>query len=157
MENKVLSFDTGVVKYHINDTFDVCFNPTDTYFVNRFYEVFEKLDQEQSKYEQEVEARKGDYHKTFEYAKTRDLEMRGLIDDLLGEGASDALFPGMNCYSLASGLPVWMNLLFAIADEIHDAYQNNETQADPRVRNYNNKYNKLMAKYAGTRSRGKKS
>lgn len=153
MDAKVLSFETGVVTYHINDSFEVSFNPTDTYFVNRFYEIFEKLDREQGKYEEEVEKRKGDFHKTFEYAQERDIEMRGLIDGLLGDGAADALFHGMNCYSLANGLPVWMNLMFAIADEIHDAYQSNEGKADPRVRDYNVKYTKLMAKYAGQRKK----
>lgn len=156
MDNKILSFDTGVVTYKINDNFTVAFNPTDTYFVNRFYDIFEKLDKEQGKYEAEVEKRKGDFHATFEYAQQRDIEMRGLIDGLLGEGASAALFQNMNCYSLASGLPVWMNLMFAIADEIHDAYQSQEGKADPRIQGYNAKYNKLMAKYAGTRAKQQK-
>jgi hypothetical protein len=73
--------------------------------------------------------------------------MRGIIDDLLGDGVSDALFGDMNVYALADGLPVWMNLLFAIAEEVERAYTSEQKKSDPRMRAYNDKYSALAKKY----------
>ena len=58
-----------------------------------------------------------------------------------------ALFPDMNCYALADGLPVWINLMFAIAEEVEAAYDSEQKKTDPRVRSYDQKYQRLMTKY----------
>ena len=147
MAEKTLQFATGLVKYRINDTVDITFNPTDANFTEKLFRAFDDLDKKQAQYEKEVKALNADRVKTFEYARTRDAEMREIIDGILGEGVSDALFGDMNCYSMADGLPVWINLLFAIADEVHDAYNREADKTDPRVKTYTNKYNKLMMKY----------
>ena len=121
---KVLSFDTGLVEYDINGAVTVRFNPT-----RKVDEIGE------------------DGAAMFAYAKERDREMRGIIDGLLGEGVADALFANMNCYALADGLPVWINLMFAVADEIQSAYTAEQKKTDPRIAGYNKKYQGMMQKY----------
>lgn len=147
MSDKNLTFDTGLVTYHINGSADVCFNPTDPDFVEKLYRTFDELDERQDEFKKRVSDIGTKKDEMFLYARERDKEMRGMIDGLLGEGVSDALFHDMNVYSLAGGLPVWINLFFAIADEIHDAYDSEHDKADPRIKSYNAKYQKLMAKY----------
>ena len=144
---KLLSFETGVVEYDINGAAKVRFNPTDAEFTERLYRAFSALDAKQEGYRERVSEIGDDREGMFEYARERDAEMRAIIDGLLGEGVADALFPDMNCYALADGLPVWVNLMFAIADEIHDAYTTQEKKGDPRVKAYNQKYTKMMSKY----------
>lgn len=144
---KVLSFDTGLVEYEINGAATVRFNPTDAAFTERLYDTFTSLDKRQDEFKSKVEEIGGDGAAMFEYANERDKEMRGIIDGLLGEGVADALFPDMNCYALADGLPVWINLMFAIADEIQAAYTAEQKKTDPRVAGYNKKYEDMMQKY----------
>ena len=144
---KSLSFETGVVEYDINGMATVRFNPTDSAFVERLYRTFTDLDGKQEEFQKRVEEIGDDGEEMFAYAKERDAEMRTMIDELLGEGVADALFPDMNCYALADGLPAWINLMFAIAEEIEGAYSSEHKKGDPRVRKYNEKYTEMMAKY----------
>ena len=147
MAEKNLFIETGVVTYHINGAVDVSFNPTDAAFVEKLYSTFTNLDSRQDEFQKRVKEIGTDKEQMFDYARERDQEMRRLIDDLLGEGVSDALFHGMNVYSLAGGLPVWVNLLFAIADEIHDAYDSEQAKTEPRIKSYDAKYQQLLKKY----------
>lgn len=144
---KSLSVADGLTEYDINGRVTVRFNPTDAEFVKRLYATFTDLDARQDEFREEVDSIGDDGPKMFEYATRRDKEMRGLIDSLLGEGTADGLFPNMNCYALADGLPVWMNLMFALADEVQKAYTSEQKRSDPRVKGYSKKYNAMLAKY----------
>lgn len=144
---KTLSFETGVVEYEVNGAATIRFNPTDAAFVERLYQTFTDLDAKQEEFQAQVDDIGEDGERMFAYAKERDAEMRGIIDGLLGEGVADALFPDMNCYALADGLPVWINLMFAIAEEIEAAYTAEQKKSDPRLRKYDKKYAGMMAKY----------
>jgi hypothetical protein len=155
---KSLSFDTGLVEYDINGMATVRFNPTDADFVERLWKCFTDLEARQGEFQGRVDEIEIGEHgeggeKMFAYAKERDAEMRGIIDGLLGDGVADALFPDMNCYALADGLPVWVNLMFAIADEIEGAYTRQQKRTDPRVAGYSKKYDAMMKKYKGKKKR----
>ena len=147
MAGKSLTFDTGVVEYDINGAAKVRFNPTDSAFVERLYRTFTDLDAKQEEFQKRVDEIGGDGEEMFAYAKERDAEMRGMIDGLLGDGVAEALFPDMNCYALADGLPAWINLMFAISEEIEAAFTAERKKGDPRARQYNEKYAAMMAKY----------
>lgn len=142
-----LNFDTGVVEYGINGDVKVRFNPTDTAFVERLYRVFDDLAGKQDEFQARIDEIGDDGAAMFAYASERDREMRGLIDGLFGEGVADALFADMNCYALADGLPVWVNLMFAVAEEIEAAYGAEQKRSDPRIRHYNKKYEAMRKKY----------
>lgn len=145
--SKSLTFDTGVVEYDINGAAKARFNPTDTAFVERMYRVFDDLAEKQEEYQRRVDEIGDDGAAMFAYAAERDAEMRGEIDGLLGEGVSDALFPDMNCYALADGMPVWINLMFALAEEVEAAFGEEQAKGDPRVRKYSKKYEAMRKKY----------
>lgn len=149
MASKSLSFDTGVVEYEINGMATARFNPTDAAFAERLYNAFTELDARQDEFEKRVTEIGEDGEAMFAYAKERDEEMRGIIDGLLGEGVADALFPDMNCYALADGLPVWINLMLAVADEVATAYEGERGKGDPRLKAYDGKYHDLLKKYKG--------
>ena len=144
---KSLNFDTGRVEYDINGAATVSFNPTDTAFVERVHKLFTDLESRQDEYQKRIEEIGEDGAAMFAYASERDQEMRGLIDGVLGEGVADALFPDMNCYALAAGMPVWVNLMFAIAEEIDAAFGEQQKKADPRLKKYNAKFEAMRKKY----------
>lgn len=144
---KSLSFDTGVVEYDINGAATVRFNPADMAFVDRVYQLFSDLEAQQDDFQNRVDETGEDGAALLAYASERDRDMRRLIDGLLGEGVSDALFADMNCYALADGLPVWINLMFAIAEEIKASFEEEQKKSDPRIRGYNKKYEAMRKKY----------
>lgn len=147
-----LTFDTGIKEYELNNAVKVYFNPTDTSFVERVYDTFCTLESQQESFKSEVESVKDDSGKMFAYAKKRDEEMRETVDDLLGDGVSEAIFTdpqgrSINCYALAGGIPVWMNLMFSIAETISDAFTAEEKKKDPRLQKLSGKYAKMAKKY----------
>ena len=144
---KTLTFDTGIVTYDLNGDASVRFNPTDASFVERLYRTFADLEAKQDEWQRQVEDIGEDGERMFAYAKERDADMRHAIDALLGDGVADAVFPDINCYALADGLPVWVNLMFALAEEVERAYTAEQKKTDPRVKGYSDKYGKLVQKY----------
>ena len=133
-----LSFDTGLVEYDINGAVKVRFNPTDETFVSGLERLFDAL----SDLQESATIEEG-----FKKFADLDKDMRKKIDALLGDGVSDALFPNMNTWAIADGLPVWMNLVMALLDEVSEAYEREFGKTDPRVNAQRTKYDKLMAKY----------
>lgn len=149
---EIITFDTGLKEYEINGAVTVCFNPTDSEFVERMYRAFTDLDAKQDQFREEVDNLKEDPDGMFIYSHKRDEEMRAIVDDLLGEGVSDAIFVDkngrpFNTYSLANGLPVWMNLMLVIAELVQKAYELEHKASDPRLKKMSGKYKQLTKKY----------
>lgn len=136
-----IRFDTGLVSYDINGKAAVCFNPTDSAFVEKLFRTFDTLDQKQEAYKAEINGLT-DQRKIFELARARDQEMRGMIEDALGAPVCDAIFGGMNVYAIADGLPVWCNLMLAIIDEIDTSFAREQKKTNPRLAKYAAKYQK---------------
>lgn len=144
---KALNFDTGLVEYDINGMATVRFNPADVAFAERLYKAFTDLEARQGEFQARVDEIGEDGEGMFAYAKERDAEMRAIVDGLLGEGVADAIFPNMNCYALADGMPVWINLMLAVAEEVEQAFDGERKRADPRARQLSAKNEELLAKY----------
>lgn len=138
---KELNFDSGLVSYSINGKMEVWFNPTDTNFVERLYSTFEELDKKQDEYKAKVQEL-ANKREIFDYAHERDIEMRGMIDNIFSVPVCDTLFGGMNVYSIANGLPVWCNFLMAIMDEVDTTFAREQKATNPRIAKYTAKYAK---------------
>ena len=143
---KTITFETGVVDYEINGV-QVSFNPTDELFVLKMQDAFGTLDSLQDDFVGD-----SDFSKFVEL----DEEMREIIDSLLGKGIADKLFPDMNCYAIAGGLPVWMNLVIALLDEVSEAYEREFGESDKRLKAINSKYDAMMKKYRKPNAKGKR-
>ena len=83
-----------------------------------------------------------DRAKIFDLMRERDKEMRELIDGVFDAPVCAMLFGGMNVYAMASGLPVWANLMLAIMDEVDTAFAREQKATNPRVQKYMAKYHK---------------
>lgn len=141
-----LKFSTGLKTYTVNDCCEIQFNPSDSFFVERLFSTMEKLSKRQEDGEQENNTYADDPAKVFELARARDADMRMEIDSLFGKSVCDALFPGMDVYALADGLPLWTNFLMAIVDEIDESLAAQNKMADSRVAKYMAKYAKYRRK-----------
>lgn len=138
---KELRFETGLVSYSINGAYELTFNPTDFAFSEQIFSAFDALDSKQEAYKARIEGIK-DTREMFQTARDLDAEMRGIIDGILGEGVSAAVFGDLNCYAMGDGFPIWANLMLTIVDEIERASNEQHKLLDPRIKKYQSKYRK---------------
>lgn len=138
---KEITLATGLETYVINGVCQLTFNPTDSVFLEKLLDVFDRLDSKQETYRVEVEKWQGD-RKLFEQARIMDGEMREIINAALGTDVCGPLFGEMNVYAFADGLPLWANLMFGLLDEIDAAVVRERKAYDPRIAKYTKKYHK---------------
>lgn len=136
-----LNFDTGLRSFPINGAIKVTFNPTDANFVEKLFDMFERLDKKQTDYEDRRSKTAGN-RALFNLARERDAEMRNEIDGLFGLPVCDAVFGEMNVFAMASGLPVWSNLMLTVMDKIDTAFAHEQKATNPRLTKYLTKYKK---------------
>lgn len=136
-----LKFETGLVSYSLNGAAEVSFNPTDMAFVSRIFKTFDLLEEKQEEYEKsrsDVSSSKDFY----EWSSKMDRDMREIIDSAFEKPVCDAAFGSMNVYALASGLPVWCNLVFAVIDQFDASVTAETAKTNPRLNKYLKKYHK---------------
>ena len=134
---KELNFDLGLNEYDLGGKVTVRFNPTDVSFLEKLSESFAALDQIQEEVKREEITDEKD---VYNLAKNLDIRMREIIDALFGMDVCTPLFGEMNLFASAGGLPVWANLMLAIADEVQDSMDSELTQREARIRKYTEKY-----------------
>lgn len=135
----VLNFQTSRKTYTVNDSCEISFDPADINFVNRLFDLMEKMEKIRGEESQDVE-------NVFKIAAQKDKEMRAEIDAVFGEPICEKVFGTTNVLSPAGGLPLCMNFLLAVIDEV-DAASEAETKPSARVDAYMQKYQKKYGKY----------
>ena len=136
---KELNFDLGLNEYDLGGKVTVRFNPTDVSFLEKLSDSFAYLDliQEEVKLSREEITDEKDI---YNLAKNLDGKMRDIIDALFGQDVCTPLFGDMNLFASAAGLPVWANLMLAIADEVQDSMDSELKKREARIRKYTEKY-----------------
>ena len=134
---KELNFDLGLNEYDLGGKVTVRFNPTDVSFLEKLSESFAALDQIQEEVKREEITDEKD---VYNLAKNLDTKMRDIIDALFGMDVCTPLFGEMNLFASAGGLPVWANLMLAIADEVQASMDSELKQREARIRKYTEKY-----------------
>ena len=138
---KNLTFDNGIVEYDLGGKVTVRFNPTDVGFIEKLFESFASLDRIQEEIRKSKEEI-SDEKKVYRLAKNLDTRMREIINALFGQDVCTPLFGEMNLFASAGGLPVWANLMLAIAEEVETCMQGELKQREARIAKYTAKYKK---------------
>jgi hypothetical protein len=134
---KELNFDLGLNEYDLGGKVTVQFNPTDVSFLEKLSESFATLDRIQEEVKREEISDEKD---VYNLAKNLDTKMREIIDTLFGQDVCTPLFGEMNLFASAGGLPVWANLMLAIADEVQASMQGELEKRNDKIRKYTEKY-----------------
>jgi len=132
-----LNFDLGLNEYDLGGKVTVQFNPTDVSFLEKLSESFATLDRIQEEVKREEISDEKD---VYNLAKNLDIKMREIIDALFGQDVCTPLFGEMNLFASAGGLPVWANLMLAIADEVQASMQGELEKRNDKIRKYTEKY-----------------
>lgn len=135
-----LNFQTSRRTYTVNGGAEISFDPADISFANRMYNLVNKLG------EMQQESTPEDSVDIFAVAAVRDADMRAEIDAAFGESVCDKVFGSTNVFSPAGGLPLCLNFLLAVIDEI-DAASARELKTSPQVAAYMQKYEAKYGKY----------
>lgn len=137
---KELNFDTGVITYNINGVCKININPSDSVFINRLAEVFDKIEALGEEYSKNINLENP--KQVFELCEKRNAEARSIIDGFFGVPVCDALFNEMDVFATADGLPLWQNLFFAVAEELETNALEQKAKAKTRIDKYTAKYRK---------------
>lgn len=135
-----LNLQTLKKTYTVNDGAEIHFNPADINFVNRLFDLINRMESWQT------ESAHATAEDVFKIAAQRDVELRAEIDKVFEEPVCDKVFGTTNLLSPAGGMPVCMNFLMAVIDEI-DAAAGKETKTNPTVEAYMKKYETKYGKY----------
>ena len=144
MEN--LDFSRGVTTFSLAGLCEVSFNPADTTFIEKLYGTMEELRTRQDEFSKSAEE-VGPSREMFELSRKHDEAVKAAIDGLFNAPVSDALFSDVSPCASADGLPVWMNLLLAVMDQVESRVGDTQQKADPRIAKYMEKYRKYDKKY----------
>ncbi len=136
---KNLPVPTGLEEYRLNDRVTVRFSPTDLGFLEKLTDSFSKLDALQ----EEVRASRKtitDDRDVFPVARELDGKMRGILNELFGQDVCTPLFGEVSLFASAGGLPLWANLVLAVAEEVQTAMQGELAAREERISKYVEKY-----------------
>ena len=103
--------------------------------------MFNALDQKEKEYKEQAEKIK-DTAEIFDFFKKTENEMRNMIDGIFDVPVCDSVFENVSVYALSDGLPLWVNLMLAIMDEMNVSVMNEQKRMNPRVAEYMKKYKK---------------
>lgn len=137
---KELTFLDGIEEFHVNGKYTLRFNPADPEFADRLYTAFDELSKRQKARNAETE--KLSPCETFAYLREMDKEMRETIDGVFGDAVCEQLFGGISMYASADGMPVWMNFLFCIMDELDESIKREKAFHSEKLAKYTKKYHR---------------
>lgn len=135
----IISFETGLKTFSLNDKCEVTFNPTDVSFLEKLYNAAEQLDARQERFRDESKNPEN-AAKLFELARVCDAEIREIIDGLFDAPVCAAVFPEVSMFAVGDGFPVWANLLYAVVDKMDGSLTAEKATAQKRIRKYSAKY-----------------
>lgn len=131
-----LNFQTSRKTYTVNGGAEISFDPADISFVHRMYSLLDRL-------KEAWEKPAPDLMDVFDISAQRDAEMRGEIDKAFGQPVCGKVFGDTNIFSPAGGMPVCLNFILAVIEEI-DVASEQETKPSARTEEY---LRKFKAKY----------
>lgn len=137
-----LNFDTGVKTYDINGVCEISINPTDSLLTSRLLSLVSRLDEKREQYARDID--NAEIEDIFDIASKFEADVRAEIDAALGTPVCDAVFGNMSVMSMANGLPVFCNLVFAILDEIDAGWESENAKTNARIAKYTDKYKKKV-------------
>lgn len=134
-----IKFETGLKTFDVNGAVEITFNPTSAAFLCKLQSTAEELNAVHERFA--ADAKNGDALTLLEKA---DVEMRKILDGVLGDGFCAAAVPPDNALLLdiGGGFPIWANIILAILGKMDDSLAAEKGVAEKRIRKYSAKYKK---------------
>lgn len=120
---------------------EIRFNPTDEGFLERMYATIEQLEAITDKKRKEWESL-DDPKGIFDLMRQLDRDVRAEIDGLFGGPVSQAVCGDVRICAYSDGLPIWMNMILAVIDEMDASLRASHDMGRQRLNKYTAKYAK---------------
>ena len=141
-----LTINNGVKAYTVNGIENALyFNPLDADFAKRILDTIPKC---QKIMENKRVSKDDEAEILFQKLREADKEIRAAIDEAFSQPACEKIFAETRVTALADGLPLWMNLILAIVDEIDSNISSVDKQSSKKLQYYTSKYMKKYGKKA---------
>nr|DAG76250.1 MAG TPA: hypothetical protein [Caudoviricetes sp.]DAI22004.1 MAG TPA: hypothetical protein [Caudoviricetes sp.] len=129
-------------EFNVNGKAVIRFNPSDSKFATSFISAFESL---LNRHEAFCNAAKKNPEEFFTIAEKADADMREIINGLFGEDICTPIFDKMSMTAISEGLPLWLNFMLAIMDEITaelEEAKKKKMSINPKLKKYLSKFDK---------------
>ena len=134
-----IQFDTGLIEFNLNGKKTVYFNPTDYTFIERLFSAGNTLDELEAVYDEKKNAVE-DNAAFFDVGREYDAKIREVLNGIFDDDICTPCFGTLKTFSMADGLPVWANLLYALVDKIDSQFIEESRKTNPRLDKYVKKY-----------------
>lgn len=139
-----LSYTAGKREYTLPNGETIHFDPCDSEFANKVVIAFRNSNKIQGALSKD---HMQDMDQLLTEIQKMNADIRQEIDNAFGEPVCDKACCGSSPTAISDGLPVWMNFLMAVIDEIDANMPEGEKRSRARVQQYMDKYNTKYAKY----------
>lgn len=135
----IISFDTGIQEFSLNEAVTVRFCPTDVNFIEKVFNVADTLDKKTEEYLERINKLKNN-RDLFDEARAMDGEIREQLNSIFDMDVCTPVFGPMYTFAVADGLPVWANLILSIIDTLDGDFAEQKKRTNPRLKKYTAKY-----------------
>lgn len=139
-----LNYTAGKRQYTLPSGAVIHFDPCDSEFANKIIVAVRNCNKIQNSFPKEPFT---DLDEQLNFIQKMNGDIREEIDKAFGEPVCEKACCGSSPISLSDGLPVWMNFLMAVIDEIDANMPEGEKRSRARVQQYMDKYNTKYGKY----------
>lgn len=139
-----LSYGAGKRAYTLNGGETIHFDPCDSEFANKVVVAIRNCHNIQNNFHKEPFA---DLDEQLACIQKMNADIRAEIDKAFGEPVCDKACYGSSPIAISDGLPVWMNFLMAVIDEVDANMPEGEKRTRVRIQQYMDKYNTKYGKY----------
>lgn len=139
-----LNYTAGKREYTLPNDTVIHFDPCDSEFANKVIVAFRNCNKVQNSFPEKTFM---DLDEQLAFIQKMNEDIREEIDRAFGEGVCEKACCGSGPISISDGLPVWMNFLMAVIDEIDANMPEGEKRSRARVQQYMDKYNTKYARY----------
>lgn len=136
-----LKFEIGLKEMQVNGGRIIRFNPSDEGFLETLYGMIIKVQNILAEMEKK-RAKNDDLSKIFDYSRTREKQLREVVDSVFGENFCADVFVDIRMLALADGMTVLENFLYAVIEKMDEDVRDNLARRNSRVQYYTEKYKK---------------
>jgi|GEM_PF-674698 len=139
-----LNLDIGLKTFDINGDPEraISFPPSDSVFISRLYDGFEKIEDYHQTLQKELTEAEGT-PEVLDIGREADNAIKAILNGMFSDyndNASDIVFGKLSSVGVAGGVPLWAGLIIAVLEECDGYAVKQSTITNPRLK-------KLLAKY----------
>lgn len=138
---KELIIDTGLRQYKLAEDCIVEFNPTDSEFASKLFDVYAQLEEMQKGFKARLE-KETDSKEIMDMGKEFNAQIKTVLNGIFDRDICTPICGDVSVYALTDGMPIWAKILLVILDEMNDAFTEEQKKQKTQIEKYTKKYHR---------------